>query len=470
MPIRYDLAVVGGGPGGYVGAIKGAQLGLRTVCIEKDKALGGTCLNVGCIPSKTLLHISHKYYEMVNSDIFGLHSQKVRFDWRDILSKKEMVVKGLTDGIKFLFEKNHVDYVSGYAHLLDSHTLSIKENDGYELTVHADNILIATGSESKPLPGFETDEKIFLTSTGALNLPRIPSHMIIIGAGVIGLELGSVYLRMGSKVTVVEYADRICPSLDIDCGKELQRILTEQRMKFMFGKRSLKGEVDSQTNEAIVSLEQINNGEKSKLRGDACLIATGRRPFTRGLGLDKLGIVTDSLGRIVINENLQTNIPNIFAVGDVIEGPMLAHKAQEEGIAVAEFLSGRPINLNYNAIPGVIYTHPEMAFVGKTEQQLIREQMEYQSGIFPLSEIDRTKINFETSPGLVKILASKHTQQILGAHIIASSASEMIHELAMAIEYGASVEDIARTCHAHPSMSEAIKEAARLTCGQWKDR
>jgi dihydrolipoamide dehydrogenase len=457
---HYDLAVIGGGPGGYVGAIKAAQLGLKTVCIEKRGALGGTCLNVGCIPSKTLLNISHKYHEMLHADNFGLHCEKPTYNWSEILNKKEGVIKGLTGGIEYLFKKNKVDYVKGWGSFQDQNNIIVKGQDGKEEVINAKNIMIATGSEPKILPGFKFDEKIFVSSTGALALKEVPKHLIIIGAGVIGLELGSVYRRMGAEVTVIEFADRVCPTLDTDIGKEFQKALKKDGIKFMFHKKSLKGEIDPTTNEAIVDVEDIKTGQKEQIRGDVCLISTGRRPFTDNLGLEKLKIPVDNLGRVIINERFQTNYENIYAIGDVVEGPMLAHKAEEEGIAVAEYLSGHDIHLNYNAIPGVIYTNPEIAFVGKTEQQLIAEKVEYKVGLFPLSANSRARANLEIYNGLVKILADKKTDRILGAHIMSPNAGDLIHELVIAIEYGASSEDIARTSHAHPSISEAIREAS----------
>ena len=463
---HYDLAVIGGGPGGYVGAIKAAQLGLKTACIEKRGALGGTCLNVGCIPSKTLLNISHKYHEMTHAANFGLSVEKASFNWPDILGKKDSVVKGLTGGIEYLFKKNKVDYIKGFGVLEDQHTILVRSGENAEERISAKSIMIATGSEAKVLPGFKFDEKVFVSSTGALSLAGVPKHLIIIGAGVIGLELGSVFRRLGSAVTVVEFADRVCPTLDGDVGKHFQRALVSDGFKFLFGKKSTRGVIDPATNEALVDVEDIKTGEKTQLRGDVCLISTGRRPFTDSLGLERLKIPMDAQGRILINERFQTNYDNIYAVGDVVEGPMLAHKAEEEGIAVAEFLAGRDIHLNYNAIPGVIYTNPEIAFVGKTEEQLKAEKVDYKVGLFPLSANSRARANLETYSGLVKVLADRKTDRILGAHIMAPNAGDLIHEMVIAIEYGASAEDIARTSHAHPSVSEAIREASLAAYSQ----
>ncbi len=457
---NFDLAVIGGGPAGYVGAIKAAQLGLKTVCIEKRGALGGTCLNVGCIPSKTLLNISHKYHEMIHADNFGLSCSNPTYNWNDILGKKDGVVKGLTGGIEYLFKKNKIEYVKGMGSFQDQNNILVKNIDGKEELITAKNIMIATGSEPKILPGFKFDEKVFVSSTGALSLQKPPKHLVIIGAGVIGLELGSVYRRMGSEITVIEFADKVCPTLDLDVGKEFQKALKKDGFKFLFNKKSTKGEIDPSTNEAVVEIEDIKTGQKETIRGDVCLISTGRRPFTDSLNLEKLKIPVDNLGRIIINERFQTNYENIYAIGDVVEGPMLAHKAEEEGIAVAEYLSGHDIHLNYNAIPGVIYTHPEIAFVGKTEQQCIAEKIDYKVGLFPLSANSRSRANLESYNGLVKIIADKKTDRILGGHIMAPNAGDLIHELVIAIEYGASSEDIARTSHAHPSVSEAIREAS----------
>ena len=463
--VTYDLAVIGGGPGGYVGAIKAGQLGLKTVCIESRGALGGTCLNVGCIPSKTLLNISHKYQEMLHADNFGLSCGAPTYDWAKIMGKKEGVVKGLTSGIEYLFSKNKVDYVKGFGQIIDKNTISVKNAKSHdeESQISAKNILIATGSAPKCLDNFSFDEKIFVSSTGALSLEKVPKHLVIIGAGVIGLELGSVYRRMGSEITVIEYADRICPSLDKQVGAEFQKALKRDGFKFLFNKKCLKGQINEDGTGAIVEIEDAKTGEKSQITGDVCLISTGRRPFTDNLGLDKLSVNLDKQGRVIVNERFQSNVENIYAIGDVIEGPMLAHKAEEEGIAVAELLSGKDIHLNYDASPGVIYTYPEIAFVGKTEEQLKELNIDYKVGVFPLVANSRSRANMESYGGMVKIIADKKTDRMLGGHIMAPNAGDLIHELVIGIEYGASSEDIARTSHAHPSVSEAVKEAALAT-------
>ncbi len=457
---QYDLAVIGGGPGGYVAAIKGSQLGLKVACIEKRGSLGGTCLNVGCIPSKTLLNISHKYYDMTHLTKYGLECDNPRYKWDVIMKQKQLVIDGLDKGIEYLFKKNKVDYFKGSGSFIDQNNLNVQLNDGRTMQLNSANVLIATGSEARSLPGFTFDEKIFISSTGALALDKVPKHMIIIGAGVIGLELGAVYRRMGSKVTVIEYFDRICPPLDHEIGNEFHKYLEKSGFKIMLNKKCLSGTVDPNSKEAVVEIQDNKTGKTEKVVGDVCLIATGRKPHTDGLNLDKLGIQLDRQGRVIINEKFQTKFDNIFAIGDVVEGPMLAHKAEEEGVAVAELLTGHEIHLNYNTIPGVIYTDPEIAFVGKTEEQLKSLGIEYKVGKFPFAANSRQRANLDEHQGLVKLLVDVYTHKILGAHIMCSGAGEMIHELVMAIEYGATAEDITRMSHGHPTLSEAIKEAA----------
>lgn len=455
----YDLTVIGAGPGGYVGAIKAAQLGMKVACVEKRGALGGTCLNVGCIPSKALLNMSHRYHDMKHVSKFGLTCENPQYDWPAMQKIKDGIVKKLTGGIEYLFNKNKVDYHRGSGAFIDAHTLSVKGADGKETQITSENFMIATGSEPKALPGFTFDEKTFISSTGALALEKVPKHMIIIGAGVIGLELGAVYRRLGSEITVIEYFDRICPSLDGEIGKEFHKYLKKDGFKILLNKKCLKG-VKNGDGLAAVDIEDVKTGAKETVIGDVCLIATGRKPYVEGLGVDKLGIKLDKQGRVPINARFQTSVPNVFAIGDAIEGPMLAHKAEEEGIAVAELLSGHSIHLDYNNIPGVVYTDPEIAFVGKTSEQLKAEGVAFKEGKFPFSANSRSVSNLSDAPGLVKILVDSGSQKILGAHIMCSGAGEMIHELVMAMEYGATVEDIARTSHGHPTLSEAIKEAA----------
>lgn len=460
MKTQYDLAVVGGGPGGYVAAIKASQLGLKTVCVEKRGALGGTCLNVGCIPSKTLLQISHKYHDMVHAKNWGLIAQNPTYDWNAIQKNKSEIVTSLTKGIEYLFTKNKVDYLRGLGKITSPDTVEVTSDNNQMMEIETKNILIATGSETKKLPNFPLDEKRFISSTGALSLSEVPKRLIVIGAGVIGLELGSVYHRMGSEVIFIEYFPTICPSLDKDICKEFQKALTKDGVKFHFNKKCTKGTYNEDDNGVVVHMEDIKTGEKFDLKADYCLIATGRNPYTKNLGLEELGVAMDKAGRVIINNEFRTNVGNIFAIGDVVDGPMLAHKAEEEGIAVAEFLAGQDIHVNYNAIPGVIYTYPEIAFVGHTEDKLKELGVEYKVGLFPLSANSRYRANLDSFGGMVKILADKKTDRLLGAHIMSPNAGDLIHELVMGIEYGATTEDIARLSHAHPSLSEAIKESA----------
>lgn len=457
---QYDLTIIGGGPGGYVAAIKASQLGLKTACVEKRGALGGTCLNVGCIPSKTLLQISHKYHDMMHAKTWGLKVQNPDYDWNAIQNNKTEVVTSLTKGIEYLFNKNKVDYLRGHGKIIGKNTISITDDKDQTIEIETKNILIATGSEPKKLINFPLDEKRFISSTGALALPEVPKKLIIIGAGVIGLELGSVYHRMGTEVTFIEYFPTICPSLDKDICKEFQRALIKDGIKFHFNKKCTQGIYTADGNSVEVHFEDAKTGEKSMLTADYCLIATGRNPYTKNLGLEELGVEMDKLGRVMINEQFSTNVNNIFAVGDVVEGPMLAHKAEEEGIAVAEFLAGHDIHINYNAIPGVVYTYPEIAFVGHTEDKLKELGVDYKVGVFPLTANSRYRANLDSFGGLVKILADKKTDKLLGAHIMSPNAGDLIHELVLGIEYGASSEDIARLSHAHPSLSEAVKESA----------
>lgn len=457
---EVDLAIIGAGPGGYVAAIKAAQLGLKTACIEKRGSLGGTCLNVGCIPSKALLNISHKYHDLHDMASLGINVDGFSLDWNKVLQRKTEVVTGLTGGIEYLFKNNKVDYVVGHGEITGANDINITSGRDQGTQIKAKNIILATGSEPSCLPGFSIDNDKFLDSTGALELSEIPEDMIVIGAGVIGLELGSVYQRFGTKVTVIEYADRVSPSLDKAVSKEWLRILKKEGFKFQFSKKCLEGRVNAETGKAEVVVEDLKSGKQQVFAADKVLMATGRKPFTQNLGLENLGVEQDRLGRVVINEKFQTNIPSIFAIGDIVDGPMLAHKAEEEGVAVAEYLAGKSIHLNYNAIPGVIYTHPEIASVGLTEEQLIENGIKYKSGKFDFKANSRARANLEKHGGFVKILTCAETDRILGAHIIAPQAGELIQELVMAIEYSASSEDVARTCHAHPCLSEAIKEAA----------
>ena len=460
----YDVVVVGGGPGGYVAAIKAAQLGLKTACIESRGSLGGTCLNVGCIPSKALLHSTHMY-EQANKD-FAKHGIKIdgsiSIDLTKLMANKVKTVNGLTGGIEFLFKKNKVDYIKGWGKLAGPNSVSVKLNDGGEQSVEAKNIILAVGSEVTPLATCPVDNagKRVVDSTGALELNSIPKKLAVIGGGVIGLEMGSVWRRLGSEVTVIEFLDGITPSLDKEVSANFLKILKKQGMKFRLGTKVTATKVEG--DKVTLSLEPAKGGAAESFDADVVLVSTGRRPFTRDIGLEELGIKTDKMGRITVDKHFATSVPSVFAIGDAIEGPMLAHKAEEEGIACVENITGRAGHVNYNAIPGVIYTHPEVATVGSTEEELVAKKVAFNKGIFPFSANSRAKCmgDFE---GMIKILADKETDKILGMHIIGSNAGEMIAEGVLAMEYGASSEDIARTCHAHPTLSEALKEACMAT-------
>lgn len=460
---EYDVCVIGGGPGGYVAAIKASQLGFKTVCIEKRGSLGGTCLNVGCIPSKALLNSSHKYEEAkLHFADYGIMVDNVKFDLPKMMKQKDEAVKGLTQGIEYLFKKNKVDYIKGWGKFETNETIAIDLNEGGTQQIKSKHTIIATGSEPSPLPGgaLAIDENRVVSSTGALKLPEVPKKMILIGGGVIGLEMGSVYSRLGTEVTVVEFMDRIMPGFDKEISKTFTSILKKRGFKFMFGTKVIGGDVKADS--VTLKLESVDGKKLEDLTADYVLVATGRKPYTSGLNLEKIGITTDKLGRIDVNDHLATSVGNVYAIGDVIKGPMLAHKAEEEGIAIVESLKGLGGHVNYDAIPGVVYTHPEIATVGKTEEELIAAGIKYKVGRFPFSANSRARTNNEPE-GLVKILADAETDKILGAHIIGNSAGEIIAEAVIAMEYGASSEDIARTCHAHPTLSEAFKEACMGT-------
>lgn len=452
----FDVVVIGGGPGGYVCAIKAAQLGLKTACIEKRGALGGTCLNVGCIPSKALLTSSHKYAEA--SHTFAAHGIKVgklELDLKGMMDRKTKVVGDLTKGIEFLFKKNKVTYLRGAGKLLGGGKVAVDGDD--KQTVSAKHIIIATGSDVTPLPGVTIDEKQIVSSTGALSLEKVPEHLVVIGGGVIGLEMGSVWLRLGAKVTVVEFLDRIVPTMDTEIGTQYQRILTKQGMTFKLGTKvtsakTAKGKV-------TLTLEPAKGGTKEELVADSVLVAIGRKPYTEGLGLDTAGVALDEKGRIKTDHHFQTNVPGIYAIGDVIAGPMLAHKAEEEGVAIAEILAGQAGHVNYATVPNVVYTWPELASVGKTEDELKAAGVAYKIGKFPYLANSRAKSTGDTD-GLVKLIADAKTDRLLGAHILGPDAGTQIHECVMAMEFAGSAEDVARAFHAHPTFNEAIKEAA----------
>jgi dihydrolipoamide dehydrogenase len=459
----YDLIVIGSGPGGYVAAIRAAQLGLKTACVEMRSTLGGTCLNVGCIPSKALLTSSEKYAEAKGHlGVFGVKVGDVSLDLGAFMAHKDKVVKDNVAGIEFLFRKNKVDWLKGKGRIVASGQVEVTGADGKQ-TYATKNILIATGSESMPLPGVTVDEKRIVSSTGALALSPIPKSMVVIGGGYIGLEMGSVWQRLGTDVTIVEFLDRILPGMDGEVSKQMQRILAKQGMKFKLGTKvtSAKTEGDAVT----LSLEPAAGGAPEKMQASIVLLSIGRRPFTEGLGLEEAGVKLDDRKRVITDHRFETNVKGIFAIGDAIAGPMLAHKAEDEGAVCAEMMAGQSGHINYDAIPGVVYTWPEAASVGKTEEQLIKEGVKYKAGKFPFTANGRARAMAETD-GFVKILADAATDRVLGAHIIGPDAGTMIAELVMAIEFGASAEDVARTCHAHPTLNEAIKEAALAVDGR----
>ena len=453
----YDVIVIGGGPGGYVAAIRCAQLGLKTACVEGRETLGGTCLNVGCIPSKALLHASHMLHEAEhNFTKMGLMGKSPSVDWKQMQAYKAETIDGNTKGIEFLFKKNKIDWLKGWGSIPAAGQVKVGDD------LHtAKNIIIASGSEASSLPGIEIDEEVVVTSTGALSLPKIPKKLAVIGAGVIGLELGSVYARLGSEVTVIEFLDKITPSMDSEVQKTFQRILAKQGMNFVMG--AAVQSVDAKKTKASVNYKLRKDDSDHKLDADVVLVATGRKPFTDGLGLEALGIEMTQRGQIKTDAHWQTAVPGIYAIGDAIEGPMLAHKAEDEGMAAAEVIAGKHGHVNYDVIPGVIYTNPEVGSVGLTEDQLKEQGRAYKVGKFNFMGNGRAKANF-AADGFVKILADKTTDRILGAHIIGPAAGDLIHEICVAMEFGASAQDLALTCHAHPTYSEAVREAA-LACG-----
>ncbi len=457
MEKNFDLIVIGGGPGGYVCSIRAAQLGLKTACIESRGALGGTCLNIGCIPSKSLLNLSenfHKAKKDFNNQ--GIEISDIKLNISKMMANKNKSVQVLTKGVEFLFKKNKVTYIKGKGVLFSKNDVLVYNNNKKE-SYKAKNIVIATGSDVASLPGIKINEKNIISSSGALSLNEVPKKLVIIGGGYIGLEMGSVWSRLGSEVTVIEYLDHITPGMDREVSKEFQKILTKQGMKFRLNSKVTK--IKDLIKSVEVEFTENKTLKKEKIEADKVLVSVGRSPYTEGLNLTKVGIKKDNKGRIEVNDKLQTSIKNIYAIGDVIKGPMLAHKAEEEGIAVAEILAGQAGHVNYNIIPGVIYTSPEVATVGKTEEQLKLENKSYKVGKFPFLANSRAKVNNETE-GFVKILADSSTDKVLGVHIIGPHCGDMIAEMALAMEFGASSEDIARTCHAHPTHTEAIKEAA----------
>jgi dihydrolipoamide dehydrogenase len=453
----YDVIIIGAGPGGYVSAIRCSQLGLKTAIVEGRDTLGGTCLNIGCIPSKALLHATHMLHEAEhNFAEMGLKGKTPSVDWKQMQTYKDNVIGQNTGGVEFLMKKNKIDWLKGWGSIPAAGQVKVGDE------IHeAKNIIIASGSEPSSLPGIEVDEKTVVTSTGALELGKIPKKMVVIGAGVIGLELGSVYARLGSEVTVIEFLDAITPGMDAETAKTFQKLLTKQGLKFILG--AAVQAVATKNNKASVTYKLRKDDSEHTVDADTVLVSTGRKPFTAGLGLEGLGVEMTDRGQIKTDGKYATNVAGVFAIGDAIVGPMLAHKAEDEGMAVAEGIAGQHPHVNYDVIPGVIYTHPEVGSVGKTEEQLKDEGRAYKVGKFPFMGNGRAKANF-AGDGFVKILADKATDRILGAHIIGPMAGDLIHEICVAMEFGAAAEDLARTCHAHPTYSEAVREAA-LACG-----
>src|SRR5215471_914498 len=455
MPDRYDVLIIGAGPGGYVAAIRAAQLGLKTACVESRDSLGGTCLNIGCIPSKALLQSSEKFTETAHGLAeHGIRIGEVTLDLAAMMGRKDKVVATLTRGVEFLFRKNKIEWLKGRGRIAAPGRVIITGADGAGREVEANSIIIATGSESTPLPGIAIDKERIVSSTGALSLGRVPERLTVIGGGYIGLELGSVWQRLGAKVTVVEVLDHVLPNMDRELGTALQRALTRSGIEFRLGTK-IAG--IRETGDGLTL--DLEGAERQTLAADIVLVSVGRRPHTAGLGLEAVGIACDGAGRIVVDDGFATNVPGIYAIGDVIRGVMLAHKAEEEGIALAERLAGQKPHIDYDAIPAVVYTWPEVASVGNTEEELKAAAVPYRTGKFPFAANPRARSNGYTE-GFVKILAEAETDRVLGVHIIGPDAGTLIAEAALAKEFGASAEDIARTCHAHPTLSEAIKEAA----------
>jgi dihydrolipoamide dehydrogenase len=456
--MEFDVVFIGGGPGGYVGAIKAAQLGLKTACVEMRPKLGGTCLNVGCIPSKALLTSSHKYHELKgNLTEHGITCESPKIDIAKMMARKSNIIESLDKGIKMLFAKNKVVHFEGVASFIDSNTILVKGQE--DLKVSAKNFVIATGSSVVEIPGIEIDEKFIVSSTGALELTKVPGRMLVIGGGYIGLEMASVWSRLGAEVTVAEFADRILPNMDADISKEAQKILSKQGIKFMTSTKVVSAKVSGV--QVDVAFEGVDGNGKAHDKYDVVLVSIGRKANTAGLSVENAGLELDKYGKIPVDENLKSKVSGIFAIGDVTYGPMLAHKAEEDGIFVAELLAGQKPHLNYNAVPGIVYTYPEIASVGKSEDQLKKEGIEYQVSKFPFLANSRARTNSETE-GFVKIITTKGDTKILGASIIGANAGELIQELVFAIEFGAAGEDIARISHGHPGLSEAVREASFL--------
>lgn len=461
--MSYDVVVIGAGPGGYVSAIRAAQLGLKTAIIEKRETLGGTCLNVGCIPSKALLHASEVFAEAQHGfESLGVTVSKPSLNLEAMMTHKQKTVDGNTSGVAFLMKKNKIDTIYGSGKILAAGKVEVTGKDGAKQTLDTKNIIIATGSDVAGIPGLkiEIDEKVIVSSTGALALGKVPQRMVVVGAGVIGSELGSVWSRLGAKVTVVEFLDKVLGPMDGEVSKQFQKLMEKQGIEYKLGAK-VTG-VEKIASGAKVTFEPVKGGDAQTLEADIVLVATGRRPYTDGLGLAEAGVKLDDRGRVDVDAHWQTNVPGIYAIGDVVKGPMLAHKAEDEGVALAEVLAGQKGHVNYDVIPSVVYTEPEVASVGKTEEELKAAGIEYRVGKFPFSANGRARAMQKTD-GFVKILACAKTDKVLGGHILGFGAGEMIHEIAVLMEFGGSSEDLGRTCHAHPTMSEAIREAALAT-------
>jgi len=461
--MSYDVVVIGTGPGGYVSAIKAAQLGLKVAVVEKRSTFGGTCLNVGCIPSKALLHASEVFAEAGHSfDALGVEVSAPKLNLGKMLAHKVTTVKANTSGVEFLFKKNKIEAFTGFGKVVAAGKVSVTAEDGSVKELETKNIIIATGSDVAGIPGVnvDIDEKVIVSSTGALEFTKVPETLVVVGGGVIGLELGSVWSRLGAKVTVVEYLDKILGGMDGEVSKQFQRMLAKQGIDFKLSAKVTA--VEKSGNGAKVTFEPVKGGDAVTLEAEAVLISTGRRPYTDGLGLAEAGVAVDERGRVAINDHWQTNVAGIYAIGDVVKGPMLAHKAEDEGVAVAEIIAGQKGHVNFDVIPSVVYTQPEVASVGKTEEELKAAGIEYKVGKFPFTANGRARAMQHTD-GFVKILADKATDKVLGAHILGYNAGEMIHELTVLMEFGGSSEDLARTCHAHPTMSEAVRESAMAT-------
>lgn len=456
--MKYDIIVIGSGPGGYIAAVRASQLGKKVAIIEKYATLGGTCLNVGCIPSKALLDSAHHYYDAVHHFAeHGITVEKPTFDFGKMVERKANVVETTTGGIKYLMDKNNIDVFEGLGSFEDATHVKITKKDGSSEVIEGINIIVATGSKPASLPFINIDKERIITSTEALKLKEVPKHLIVIGGGVIGLELGSVYARLGAEVTVIEYAPKITPAMDGDISKELLRVLKKQGLNFYVSHGVTS--VERNSNEIIVKATN-KKGEEVIFNCDYCLVSVGRKPYTEGLGLEKVGVKVNEKGQVEINSHLQTNVSNIYAIGDVVKGAMLAHKAEEEGVVVAEFIAGEKPHIDYNLIPGIVYTWPEVAAVGKTEEELIAAKIDYKAGKFSMRALGRSRASGDID-GFVKVLADKKTDEILGVHMVGARVADLIMEAAVAMEFRASAEDLARICHGHPTYSEAVKEAAK---------